>query len=929
MLQNLFIEILITSCIGATLASILAILRPITQKHFSSHWHYYMWLVVLLIMMCPIRINLPESQPPAVSEPTQISAVQTTDTTQRTTEQANYTGSEPISAVSQPVQSDVIYEESPEVAAESRVSTIFGVIMGSIGILPVLWLAVAALLFVTKLISYGAFVLKMKRNSRKTECVEIKKYTSRKITVRTSDNILSPLMIGIIKSVILLPNAFLTDDQLDNILKHEMTHFKRHDILYKWFTAFVKCVHWFNPAIYLISRQINIDCEISCDMAVTSDMSREEEIGYIDTILALVTRANAKPIPLTTGMAGSKKILKKRFLTIRNRINTTKSSRTISRIAAVITAAATLTASIAVLSGCDLPNNAGTANAAEPMNCLVAGTDEDGRIDTIMLVSTDFENATVISIPRDTKDIKEKYPSGLTGGNVKELKKTISNMLKIDIDKHVVIDLDSALNALGEIEGLEFNIPDLYNDGVGMVYDDEYKDLHISLNPGEHTLSAKEILDYMRYVKRNPEYYLSGGDDSSDGGRLGRLYRQNDMLLSIMLQKQNIFDKTNLLQLAKSIPAYSKTNLTGKDMNNLYNLAKSIDPGSIYFDVLPGMYEYIDNIPYYIPKYSGMDTDISSHTYKPMNTDNIYQGNGFSIVLPANAEITENGYKTGENLELLRAQILSVGSIVVQIEEKEYSSYDRDKILENYESWRNLDGERTIEDFQIITDESGREIGRSYALVIDGEVMQYRSEYKYGNNTDRNYSLVTGDGKTLEKRDKYNQRNSTLIILGQPMTGDVFDSEANAALIKKYVDSFRLHDVSNPLEDTELTPLRISSMIFVNGDFTKEPIMQRDDKYTLEEYDIPQDIVVDSIFNRTNMGAAADEVDVIKTTDTALVMEKLKEHIDKQIDKFKSDPHEHEKLNNAVLITYGDTVIFAVSENSEAVRQIIANIMTE
>ena len=924
MLQNLFIEILITSCIGAALAGILALIRPITQKHFSSRWHYYMWLVVLAVMMCPIRLNLPESQPGSASEPAQISAVQTTDTTQRTTDEAAYTVSEPQTTVN-----EAIYEEQQETATEPKHLIILDIIMSGIGILPVLWLTVAVLLFTFKLIGYETFLLRMKRNSHIIECEKIKEYTNRKITVRSSGNISSPLMIGIIKPVLLLPDAFLTEEQLDNILKHEMTHFKRRDILYKWFTAIVKCIHWFNPAIYLISHQINIECEISCDMAVTADMSREEEISYIDTILALVTKANSKTVPLTTGMADSKKILKKRFLTIRNRINTTKSARIFSRIAAIVTATATLTASIAVLSGCDLPGNTGTASTAEPMNCLVAGTDEDGRIDTILLVSTDFENATVISIPRDTKDIKEKYPSGLTGGNVEELQKIISNMLKIDIDKYVVIDLDTALKALSEIDGLELSIPDLYNDGVGMVYDDEYKDLHISLNPGEHALSAKEMLDYMRYVKRNPEYYLNGRDTSQDGGSLGRLYRQNDMLLDIMQQKQDMFDKTNLLQLAKSIPAYSKTNLTYEDMKNLYSLAKSIDPGNIYFDVLPGMYEYIDNIPYYIPEYSEIDADILSHTYKPMNTDKIYQGNGFSIVLP-NAEITENSYKSGENFELLRAKILSVGSIAVQIEEKEYSSYDRDKILENYEGWRDLDGERAIEDFRIITDESGTEIGRSYALVIDGEVMQYRSEYKYGNDTDKSYALVKGDGETLEKRNKYNQRNSTLIVLGQPMTGEVFDSEANAELIKKYIDSFRLHDVSNPLMDTELTPQRIAARIFVNGVFTdKQPIMRRDDKYTLEEYDIPQDIVLDSVFNRTNMGAAADEVDVIKTKDTALVMEKLQEHFDKQVDKFKSDPHEHEKLNDAVLTTYGDIVIFAVSENSEAVRWTIANIIKE
>lgn len=70
--------------------------------------------------------------------------------------------------------------------------------------------------------------------------------------------------------MLILPDRELSGEALNNILRHEMMHFKRKDILYKWFVALVKCVHWFNPVAYYIAKQINIECEISCDLAVVA-----------------------------------------------------------------------------------------------------------------------------------------------------------------------------------------------------------------------------------------------------------------------------------------------------------------------------------------------------------------------------------------------------------------------------------------------------------------------------------------------------------------------------------------------------------------------------------------------------------------------------------------------------------------------------------
>ena len=69
------------------------------------------------------------------------------------------------------------------------------------------------------------------------------------------------------------------------VFMHELTHYKRHDLAIKWFSLFVNAIHWFNPLSYLLCRNISDACEVSCDIAVTKNMTEEEQKLYMKTIL--------------------------------------------------------------------------------------------------------------------------------------------------------------------------------------------------------------------------------------------------------------------------------------------------------------------------------------------------------------------------------------------------------------------------------------------------------------------------------------------------------------------------------------------------------------------------------------------------------------------------------------------------------------------
>lgn len=190
-------------------------------------------------------------------------------------------------------------------------------------------------MLLTYLTGYLLLLKKIRKTSQETACPELRQYTGRKVRVLESSAISMPFMTGVFRPMLILPKRTFTPEQLHNILRHEMTHFHRRDILYKWFAAIVKCVHWFNPVMYYVARQINTECEISCDLSATAKMNDNETRSYVDTILSMLSVRKTKAIPLTTGMAGNKKILKMRFEMMKNRRNTSRLMSVLSAVLAV------------------------------------------------------------------------------------------------------------------------------------------------------------------------------------------------------------------------------------------------------------------------------------------------------------------------------------------------------------------------------------------------------------------------------------------------------------------------------------------------------------------------------------------------------------------------------------------------------------------
>ena len=324
MLAQVFQSFLLTSCVGTVFACLVALTSPLTRKVFDSGWRYYVLLAALALMVLPVRFSMPRKAADTSAAITEASGVVEAGDAAAWVEEPE-TGT----AVLLPAEPQKIEKMPgwPEAVKNALADSAWDAAA-------VIWLAGAVLLCSFKVASYAALLRKIHRSTRLVECPELSSFSKKVITVRVGKVFSSPFMTGLFRPLLILPECALAPERLRYVLAHEMTHEKRRDIWLKWFAALVKCLHWFNPAVYVICRQIDVECEISCDTAVTAELNEAEKRGYAETILALLERENSKNIPLTTGMAGGVKQLKRRFVMMMKTKKTGKTARIFSAMSA-------------------------------------------------------------------------------------------------------------------------------------------------------------------------------------------------------------------------------------------------------------------------------------------------------------------------------------------------------------------------------------------------------------------------------------------------------------------------------------------------------------------------------------------------------------------------------------------------------------------
>ncbi len=567
MIGQLLKVILITSLTGSGLALIVTLLKPITKKIFGYKWHYYIWLAVLVVMVLPVRFTFPDTQVVQIPSANTIE-IQTIPNSGMVF--ADNTQNAPAAPTAEIVQ----------IPLKENVKFLTQIIENKLNILGVIWLLGILMMLSVSIIGYFRLVYKVHRRSVVISCPEIQKYTKRKITVRICEDLASPFIMGIFRPSLILPNITLSAEQLDNILTHEMTHLKRNDIIYKWFATFVKALHWFNPIIYYITKQINIECEISCDLSVVKNMTDTQTENYVNTIISLLSAGRTKSIPLTTGMTGNKNTLKKRFHMIKNRFFVNKKVMIISAVSAILILALTISISgflngkwINFFNNTVLELNTDKRNG-DTFNTLIVGIDEQNRADSIMLIKMSEDRIEGYSIPRNAVFDDTTISNILAQENSDQIAiDAIRNKLSVPITYYAKIKTDLIKDLVDSVGGLTVDVP------MDMKYDDPYKDLHIDLTKGEaQILNGEQICGLLQFRRSNDGKGYPQGD-------LDRIKIGQQVLMAFISQNKLSDIAINSQNIIKSI---NKNVATNYPIKNFIKDRRLLSGKEIKFDIIPG-----------------------------------------------------------------------------------------------------------------------------------------------------------------------------------------------------------------------------------------------------------------------------------------------------------------------------------------------------
>jgi bla regulator protein blaR1 len=126
------------------------------------------------------------------------------------------------------------------------------------------------------------------------------------VRIWMSELVNSPVTIGYLKPVILLPVAVLnqlTTKQVEAILLHELAHIRRTDYLINLLTRLVQTILYFNPFVKAFARIIEGEREKSCDQMVMQ--FQYEPYGYASALLELEKAAHANMAQSTMAMAAA------------------------------------------------------------------------------------------------------------------------------------------------------------------------------------------------------------------------------------------------------------------------------------------------------------------------------------------------------------------------------------------------------------------------------------------------------------------------------------------------------------------------------------------------------------------------------------------------------------------------------------------------
>lgn len=326
-MNNVFKIILSLTISGSFLILFLFFCKPFIKSKLSRQWQYYVWLIVIARLLLPFAPegNLIDKTFEAIETAYYGDEMQSVQSYQ-----SDYgIGGASIGEVANNFTESFVPEENPP--GHNPIQEAFWLLVENIWLI---WLGIAAIILMRKITIYRSFVRYVKAGMKPVSDIELLDRVavigeqidvSRAVELCINPLISSPLLIGFFRPCIVIPSTNISDRDFHYTVLHELTHYRRRDMFYKWLVQITICLHWFNPLVHLMGREINKACEFACDEAIITKLGSSNVQDYGKTLLeAMALAGQYKETLASVTLSENKKLLKERLGAIVNFKNKSK-----------------------------------------------------------------------------------------------------------------------------------------------------------------------------------------------------------------------------------------------------------------------------------------------------------------------------------------------------------------------------------------------------------------------------------------------------------------------------------------------------------------------------------------------------------------------------------------------------------------------------
>ncbi len=317
--MNAFLKIFLSMSFSGILL-ILALLlgKRFLKNKISRQWQYYIWLVVVMRLLLPFgpEVSLMGTAYQAVNQA--ISQAAPFPPQQQSPQNAPGGNFAPTVGAEQ--HNETVNSPADDVTTAHALQDIGVLLINHIWLV---WLVAALGLLIRKITIYQGFAQYIKAGLTLVSDIERLDQLSivaeqsgikKPIELCVNPLVSSPLVIGFFHPCIVLPSADIPEKDFRYIILHELMHYKRRDMFYKWLVQITVCLHWFNPLVHLMSREITKACEFSCDEAVLAKMGSGSAQDYGKTLLdAMAAVGKYKENLGAVTLSEDKQLLKERL----------------------------------------------------------------------------------------------------------------------------------------------------------------------------------------------------------------------------------------------------------------------------------------------------------------------------------------------------------------------------------------------------------------------------------------------------------------------------------------------------------------------------------------------------------------------------------------------------------------------------------------